>query len=49
LLAALSLFRQIQAGGYIRQVQAELQHLPRQPQSEEDLLQNAATTGRSPD
>ncbi len=35
LLAALSLFRQIQAGGYIRQVQAELQNLPRQLQSEE--------------
>jgi hypothetical protein len=30
LLAALSLFRQLQAGGYIRQVQAELQNLPRQ-------------------
>jgi predicted ATPase/class 3 adenylate cyclase len=31
LLTALSLFRHIQAGGYMRQVQAELQHLPRQP------------------
>jgi class 3 adenylate cyclase/tetratricopeptide (TPR) repeat protein len=49
LLAALSLFRQIQAGGYVRQVQAELQDLPRQPQSEEALpLQDAAQTARSP-
>jgi tetratricopeptide (TPR) repeat protein len=49
LLAALSLFRQIQAGGYLRQVQAELQNLPRQPQSEEALpLQDAAPTTRSP-
>ena len=49
LLAALSLFRQIQAGGFVRQVQAELQNLPRQPHHEEAVPpQDAAPDARSP-